>query len=66
MRLSISLLGTEVFAVEFGTPEAADEDVWVDCGSTTSYPVGFTRPEVPWEDQGSFHQFDPEPDGENP
>jgi hypothetical protein len=58
MRFAVHLLGTEVFAVEFGTPEAVDE--WVDCGATVSTPVGFTRAEVPWEDGGSLHQFDPD------
>lgn len=60
MRLAISLLGREVFALDLGPAlEAADdEDVWVDCGATTSYPVGFVRAEVPWEDGGSLHQFD--------
>lgn len=57
MRLALSILGTEVLAVEFGPTEAEDDD----SGSFTSYPVGFVRdPEVPWEDRGSFHQFDPD------
>jgi hypothetical protein len=45
MRLSISLLGTEVLAIEFGHPAGKDE--WIDSGVTASYPVGFTRPEIP-------------------
>lgn len=56
MRPAISILGTEVFAVEFGTPEADDVD---DPGSFTLYPVGFARdPDPIWEDQGSRRQFD--------
>lgn len=65
MRLSITLLGREVFAVEFGTPAADDEQPY-DTGYTTSMPAGFVRPEIPWDVDGSYHQFDPEPDGENP
>lgn len=34
-------------------------------GDVLSTPIGFTRPEIPWEDSGSMHQFDPEPDGED-
>lgn len=56
MRFAISLLGTEVFAVEYGTPVEADDD---DPGSFTSYPVGFVRdPDPVWEDSGSGRQFD--------
>lgn len=66
MRLSITLLGTEVFAVEFGTPEADDEDVWVDCGTTASYPVGFVRSPLPdWDDPGGYHTIDPGDDTED-
>lgn len=58
MRLAFSILGTEVFAVELGT--ADDEDEYVDCGSTTSMPVGFTRPDIPWDADGPVHQFEPD------
>lgn len=58
MRFAIHLLGTEVFAVELGP--AAEEPEWDGSGSTTSYPVGFTRPDTPWEVDGPVHQFDPD------
>jgi hypothetical protein len=58
MRLSISVLGTEVFAVEFDTPAEADE--WTDCGTTVSTPVGFVRSPLPdWDDPGGYHTLDP-------
>jgi hypothetical protein len=58
VRLALHILGTEVLAFSIGEPDDADE--WVDCGTTTSTPVGFTRAEVPWEDAGSLHQFEPD------
>lgn len=67
MRLTLCLLGVEVFDLalnETAEVEAAEPDD--DRGSCTTYPIGFTRdPDVPWEDRGSLHQFDPEPDGED-
>lgn len=57
MRLAISILGTEVLAVEFGPAEVEDDD---DPGSFTSYPVGFTRPDVPWDVEAPVHSFDPD------
>lgn len=67
MRLTLQVFGFEL-DVTLGreTQDAADEDVYVDCGAVTSYPVGFTRSPLPdWEDPGSYHTFDPEPDGED-
>lgn len=45
MRLSLSILGTEVFAIELGAAEEVDE--WVDCGTTGSTVVGFSLPTTP-------------------
>jgi hypothetical protein len=61
MRLSISLLGTEVLAIEFGHPAAEDE--WIDTGATTSYAVGFTRPEIP--EDIAFRQYELDGPGED-
>lgn len=79
MRVSLSLLGVEVFALDLGPVqepctcgEVVDTEVvselepYQDAGTTSAYPIGFSVPVVPWEDPGSLHQFDPEPDGENP
>lgn len=46
MRIALSILGTEVFAVELGAAaEYADE--YVDCGTTGSTVVGFGLPTTP-------------------
>lgn len=57
MRLTLKAFGLELDVTLGREPEP--DDHWIDCGSTVSYPVGFVRdPDVPWEDRGSFHQFD--------
>lgn len=62
MRLTFHLLGVEVFDLAFGDDEPTEPEA-VGCrGDVTSYPVGFTRAEVPWEDGGSAHQFEPDED----
>lgn len=59
MRLTLSLLGFEL-DVTLGRVDTNTDD-GDHRGSFTSYPVGFVRdPEVPWEDRGSLHQFDPD------
>jgi hypothetical protein len=59
MRLTLSLLGFELDVTLGRETEPADDDVWVDCGTTVSTPVGFVRPEIPWDADCPVHQFDP-------
>lgn len=66
MRLTLTLGGFELDLTLGRETQDADDDVYIDRGYLTSYPVGFVRdPDVPWEDRGSLHQFDPEPDSED-
>lgn len=66
MRLTLAWFGYEP-DFSFG-PTAVDEEPGEDWrGDCITQPVGFVRSPAPdWEDPGSYHQFDPEPDGENP
>lgn len=55
MRLTFTALG---FSLDVTLGRETDDD---DPGSCTSYPVGFVRdPDVPWEDRGSLHQYEPD------
>jgi hypothetical protein len=59
MRLTLSIAGFNL-DVTLGreTQDPIEDDA---PGSYTSYPVGFVRdPDVPWEDRGSLHQFEPD------
>lgn len=64
MRLTFQALGLEL-DITLGPTTVDDEPEPDPRGDVLSTPIGFTRPEIPWEDSGSMHQFDPEPDGED-
>lgn len=64
MRLTLAWFGYEL-DFSLGPTTVDDEPEPDPRGDVTTYPVGFTRAAVPWEDSGSYHQFDPEPDGED-
>lgn len=49
MRVTLRLLGLEVFSLEATTDEEATEGCSLDGGTTASYPVGFT-----WERGDGF------------
>jgi hypothetical protein len=58
MRLALSILGTEVFAISLdsaddGTGEFSE---YVDCGTTGSTVVGFSLPPIPHDADGPVHQ----------
>lgn len=63
MRLTLQMFGHEL-DITLGPVEAEAETT--NAGDSTSTVIGFSIPAIPWEDAGSSHQFDPEPDGENP
>lgn len=76
MRLTQALtwFGIELSWDFYLGPSTVDDDVLdsvqdapdTSPGSFTSCPVGFTASLQPeWEVPGSYHQFDPEPDGED-
>lgn len=52
MRLTIRILGAEVFHADTD-PEHVDHEDHDELGSCTTYPIGFTAPpETPREDPG--------------
>ena len=62
MRVTLRLLGIPVIAltVEPDLEPESEFEEYQDAGVTGSTVVGFTRAEVPWEDSGSLHQFEPD------
>lgn len=57
--LTLRLAGFELDITLGREPEP--DDLWIDCGTTGSYPVGFVRSPLPeWEVPGSYHQFEPD------
>ncbi|MCW2785231.1 MAG: hypothetical protein JWP74_1748 [Marmoricola sp.] len=68
MRLTIAILGVEVFDISIGRDVADCYETEVEpdaAGDVTSYPIGFTRPEIPWDADGPVHQFDPSEESED-
>lgn len=65
MRLTFTLAGFELDLTLGRENKDADDDVWIDCGTTASTPIGFYRPEIPWDHDGPVHQFDPGDDTED-
>lgn len=61
MRLSISILGTEVLAVS--TDPAADD---TSSGEATAYPVGFAQPVPMREALPALQEFGPVEDRRKP
>ncbi len=65
LDLTLSLPSIQLYLGPTTVDDEPVQDLAPDRGDSTSYAINFTRPEVPWEDAGSYHQFDPEPDGED-
>lgn len=58
MRLTLCWFGYEL-DFSLGPTTVDDEPEPDHRGDALSTPIGFTRPEIPWDTDGPVHQFDP-------